>query len=293
MSITYFIKKILYFSIDFLDLISKSYGSFLSMFSKDIKNNILENLQKKIKYNSNIKQEILYQNIHGKNIRFKIFTPNLIVKSRVDSFKEKEPETLNWIDEFGGRGALLDIGANIGLFSIYYAISKTGNVYAFEPLPMNINELSKNININNLQNKINIIPNPILNKNTLGVYNLSSHESGSSFSNFQKNKIINKDLLYYKNLGLSVDFLIDNKIIPEYPSMIKIDIDGNEDLVMKGMIKTLKNPKCKTVLIELSNLYINKTNRNINFLLKLGFKPNQKINNDLINKKYFNKIFIK
>jgi hypothetical protein len=48
MSITNFIKKILYFSIDFLDLISNSYGSFLSIFSKDIKNNILENLQKKM-----------------------------------------------------------------------------------------------------------------------------------------------------------------------------------------------------------------------------------------------------
>jgi len=251
----YLIKKILYFFIDLLDLFSKFFAYFLSIFSNDIKNYILNNLYEKIKNNENIKQKIIYRNTQGKILNLIFFIPNKICKYRVDSFKKKEPETLRWIDEFGGKGTLFDIGANIGLFSIYYAISKPGNVYAFEPSSMNINQLIKNINVNKLQNKINIIPNPISNKNILGTYNLSSEKKGASFSSFEYNKE-KKSLLYYKNLGLSVDFLLDNKIIKEQPSMIKIDIDGNEELVLKGMIKTLRHPKCKTVLIELSNLYI-------------------------------------
>ena len=40
---------------------------------------------------------------------------------------------LNWIDEYGGEGTFYDIGANVGIYSIYYAKAKTGKVISFEP----------------------------------------------------------------------------------------------------------------------------------------------------------------
>ena len=45
----------------------------------------------------------------------------------------KEPETLAWIDSFAPGEVFYDIGANIGVFSVYAALHRNCDVYAFEP----------------------------------------------------------------------------------------------------------------------------------------------------------------
>ena len=44
--------------------------------------------------------------------------PNWITLYRAESFSEKEPETLAWIDNFDRDSVFWDIGANVGLYSI-------------------------------------------------------------------------------------------------------------------------------------------------------------------------------
>ena len=46
-----------------------------------------------------------------------------------ETFETKEPETLKWIDEYGGDGAFYDIGANVGLYSLYFALTQSGSVF--------------------------------------------------------------------------------------------------------------------------------------------------------------------
>ena len=56
--------------------------------------------------------------------------------SRIEAYRTKEPATLRWIDRYFAPGDVFyDIGANIGLFSIYAAKKHTGSVrfHAFEP----------------------------------------------------------------------------------------------------------------------------------------------------------------
>ena len=65
-----------------------------------------------------------------------------------------------------------------------------------------------------------------------------------------KKKIIKA--IKYKTIGFSLDFLIENKLIAEHPSIIKIDVDGNEILVLQGARKTLANKKCRSVLVEIN-----------------------------------------
>ena len=78
--------------------------------------------------------------ISNKKIFF--FTPNSITKWRLDTLFSKEPETINWIDSFDDRENfifLLDIGANIGLYSIYAASKfKNISVVSFEPSTSNV-----------------------------------------------------------------------------------------------------------------------------------------------------------
>ena len=54
-------------------------------------------------------------NLYGKKIH--IYTPNQLCEYRANTFFSKEPETINWIDKYGKKSVLYDIGANIGLYS--------------------------------------------------------------------------------------------------------------------------------------------------------------------------------
>ena len=74
---------------------------------------------------------------------------------------------MNWIDSFDNehRFVLWDIGANIGLYSIYASLKHSNcEVISFEPSTSNLRILSRNISINNLENKIKIFTNPLYNK---------------------------------------------------------------------------------------------------------------------------------
>ena len=90
------------------------------------------------------------------------FTPNNLVEWRVRTLLSKEPDTIKWIDETLTKikkSFFWDIGANIGLFSIYSAQKHEGNikVIAFEPSSSNLDILTRNISINNFQIKYLLI----------------------------------------------------------------------------------------------------------------------------------------
>ena len=87
------------------------------------------------------------------------FTPNFITKWRVDTFYSKEPETLDWIENFDDNKDKLILGYRCkqGLYSIYAAVKfENIDVIAFEPSTSNLRILSRNISINNLSRKIKI-----------------------------------------------------------------------------------------------------------------------------------------
>ena len=60
--------------------------------------------------------------IKGKKVFF--FTPNNLTEWRVRTFVEKEPDTIEWINNFKTKQKIIfwDIGANIGTYSIYASI---------------------------------------------------------------------------------------------------------------------------------------------------------------------------
>ena len=68
----------------------------------------------------------------GKHV-FTLSSANPRLDMRIKTYATKEPETLQWIDEFEKGSVLWDIGANIGLYSLYAAKSRQCRVIAFEP----------------------------------------------------------------------------------------------------------------------------------------------------------------
>src|SRR6185437_4913944 len=84
---------------------------------------------------------------HG-GISLRLATPNWLADWRVNTFATKEPETLDWIDSLPEGAVLWDIGANVGLYSVYAAKARRCRVWAFEPSVFNVELLARNIFLN-------------------------------------------------------------------------------------------------------------------------------------------------
>ena len=157
-------------------------------------------------------------------------------------------------------------------------------------------DINKNVKlyIKDLLKLNNIIYNEIALSNKSGKatynYNSSFESSGSSLSTVYKSdykwnnsrevilKILSfnnsqKGFIKYKVKTITLDnFTKKNKI--KYIDILKIDVDGYEQQLLKGAKNTLKNNKVKTLLIEISakkELFIKKEKRIINFLKKNNF----------------------
>lgn len=127
---------------------------------------------------------------------------------------------------------ILDIGANIGNHSIYWATrSKASKIVAFEPIYETFKILEKNIEINNLGSIITPFNFAIGEKEALAsieFFNTENHGATSlAISENGKIKVVSLD-----------DFLINE----EHFEFVKIDVEGFEEHVLRGGEKTfLKN----------------------------------------------------
>lgn len=194
---------------------------------------------------------------------------NSITNFRNKTFFTKEPETLKYISKFKKNSIFWDIGANVGLYSCFAAKVKDCKVYAFEPSYFNLEVLVRNINKNNLEKKITIVPLSLDKKNNEDFFNLSNISYGSALSSFKKN---NKTLFKYKSLSLSLDFMLKNKII-KIPNYIKLDVDGNELDILYGFKKNIH--RIKSIILEVD--YKNKNAKKIiTFLKRNKFKLESK-----------------
>ena len=94
-----------------------------------------------------------YVNVKIQDKKISFFSPTKLSQWRAKTLFTKEPSTLKWIDSFENINGNIfwDIGANIGLYSIYGAIKNDKiKVIAFEPSTLNLSLLSRNISINNV-----------------------------------------------------------------------------------------------------------------------------------------------
>lgn len=227
-------------------------------------------------------EEKSYDKIKVNNKDIFFFCPNDLISWRIQTFYTKEPETLEWIDSFNynenKKIIFWDIGANIGLYSIYAAIKwKNINIHSFEPSSSNLRILSRNVSINDFHNKIFI--NPIAlndaNQNKFQLMNETTFLEGSALHsfgselNFEGKKIDAKNR--YKIIGLSINDYI-KYLNQETPNYIKIDVDGIEHLILNGGQKILQSDTLKEICIELNENYIEQTNLSMKILMENNFE---------------------
>jgi len=227
-----------------------------------------------------------YRKIKILDNEIKFFTPNQLTEYRVDTFFTKEPDMLRWIDNFKEIDKLIfwDIGANIGLYSIYNALkNKTSTTISFEPSTSNLRCLSRNISINNLENKIKVFSLPLTNiENKFFIMNESYFNEGGALNTFGhdynfEGKIF-KPEMRYQLLGTTINYLLDNNIL-DIPDYIKIDVDGIEHLILEGSNKYLINKKIKSIIVEINENFAEQYEKVLNIMQKNEFKILQKEQN--------------
>ena len=82
---------------------------------------------------------------HSRGLSFQLLSDNWITKFRALTFKDKETEMLDWLEENLQYGdVFLEVGADVGIYSIYAALRKPKTmVYAFEPDYSNLHQFKQ------------------------------------------------------------------------------------------------------------------------------------------------------
>lgn len=169
---------------------------------------------------------------------------------RAKSLLEKEPGTIAWINQMQPGEVFYDIGANIGVYTLYAA--KCGlRVYAFEPHALNALHLARNVAQNNLS-KVTVI------QAMLGGYGDQLHpfhyrslRAGSSGSQAIDARDDGGETFLAECRVIMPSVTIDGLFIKP-PSHVKIDVDGRELDVLVGMRETLgdENGHLKSLQVE-------------------------------------------
>jgi FkbM family methyltransferase len=206
---------------------------------------------------------------------------NPMAAARVQMLFAKEPTTIPWLDSMEPADTLVDVGANIGLYSIYAAVVAGCRVFAFEPESLNYAELNKNIHVNGLHDRVSAFCVALSDETKVGYLHLGAFGYSYSHHDFGENTWT-KDMVFGEGVtrkdarlrqgcfSSTLDELVSAELLP-VPDHIKIDVDGLESRVVAGCARTLANPRVHTCLVEI-DFAIDRSTAVIDLMVSLGWK---------------------
>ena len=190
-------------------------------------------------------------------LSFTLSCTNWITHFRWYTFKNKEPETIYFIDNFLNNGdVFFDIGANIGVFSIYAGKKyKDTQIISFEPEVSNLAILKENIIENKLTKQIMCYNLAISDEVGLSKLHLQDFTPGAALHTEDIGEIEfsaegNRPIVWAEGIyRINLDYFCKETNI--FPSVIKIDTDGNEDKILMGAKTILNNPNLRSIIMEM------------------------------------------
>lgn len=160
----------------------------------------------------------------------------------------------------------VDIGSNIGVYTILSSAHCKSKTIAIEPIPNTVEILKSNIKLNNIENLVTVKPFGI-SKKPEKLFFTNSLDS----INHVKTKLDDENENYIEINTDSLDNIIGNV----NPTMLKIDVEGFEKEVINGGENTLSNLSLKAIIIELNGCGLNygfKDEEINSIILGYGFK---------------------
>ena len=159
----------------------------------------------------------------------------------------KQPATIEWIDSFQPGSVFWDIGASVGVFSVYAALATDTRVVAFEPAAVNYYLLSANCEANKLHDRVDCLLVGVGKQRSIARLEVSQFRPARSFSFRGK-----RDQPYESRQAavvLSIDELVEEYGVP-CPNYIKIDAPGASEDIIAGATRTFRRPELRQIHLE-------------------------------------------
>jgi FkbM family methyltransferase len=176
----------------------------------------------------------------GKGIKKKINGFPIVFPTRWFRYfgSEYEPESFDLFKKYINQGdVILDIGAHIGLYSVFFSklTQNNGRVYSFEPNNESYLVLKQTLHLNNCENVITF-PMAVSSKTEDLIF--YSTGSGDAFGSLVLRDNTNKIVLP----AVSVDDFVEKQNLAKV-NIIKIDVEGAELDALRGALKTFDKYK--------------------------------------------------
>lgn len=135
----------------------------------------------------------------------------------------------------------IDIGANVGVYTLLASAEIKANTIAIEPIPATFKNLNDNILINQIQERVQAL--------NIG---LGSQHGKIKFT--KAFDTVNHVATEFETDTIEVDISTLDSVLQreQTPALIKIDVEGFETEVLKGGKRVLSNPSLKAIIIELN-----------------------------------------
>jgi len=233
-----------------------------------------------------------FYDVEHRGVQLRFSTPNTLTHWRAENFSINEPETLEWIDQIPEGAVLWDVGANVGLFSVYAAKKVKCTVFAFEPSVFNLELLARNLFLNDIREQVTIIPLALSEHLGGNMMHMTTTEWGGALSSFGKEfgwdgKSI-QDVFTVNTFGLSMDKAVSLLNLPA-PDFIKLDVDGIEHFILGGGTITLRG--IKSIIIEINDDFVQQAEDAKMFLKQAGLELKYKKQNKLVEHTEFKNTF--
>jgi len=232
------------------------------------------------------------QEVSSRGVSLRFAVPNRINRFRAKSFASKEPETLDWIDQLPKNCTLWDVGANVGLYSIYAAKKRECQVVAFEPSVFNLELLARNLFLNGLQERVSLVPLALSDKLAVNQLRMTTTEWGGALSSFGQNFGWDGGTIdqafSFPTLGISMDEAVGLlRLTP--PDFIKMDVDGIEHIILRGGSRLLA--RVRGILLEINDGFAAQAEESRRLMQGAGLTLKAKLHAPMIEQSAFANVY--
>lgn len=193
------------------------------------------------------------------------------------NFHSAEPGTLAWIDSFAPGAVLWDIGANVGVYSLYAGRRGDIVVLAFEPAPDSYAALCTNLAENRLDH-VRAYCLALAEHTRLGTLTMPRSYPGSVFNALEQDvDLFGRPLVAERRqtaLGIAADDLVDIFGAPA-PNHVKLDVDSTEVAILRGAQRILRSPELLSVSVENARADTPQNLAIATLLGPAGFRPDE------------------
>lgn len=254
--------------------------------------------QNKIRFQEIVKdkKEIISDVNYSESIKSKILLPtedNGLTRDIVLNKIREPAETSLFIKVMKPNMNVIDIGSNLGYYLLLESKLTKGKIYGIEPNPKSFSYLKRNVELNNLNNT-ELFNMGISNKKDNLKFYISKRWNWSRFKIFPEHE---SDIIKTEDIEVnSLDNLFGDKKI----GLVRMDVEGYEMNIIKGMNQLVKNNPNLIIFMEYHSEFFNNSERRefvdwlnnnnfkIKYIVKCGNEKPNKIKENVNNEKLIN-----